>query len=280
MGYNPHKKFNKIIFNAPKDNRSIDQLARLLVFLFIYTSATRLERYAEMEKVKNEQPTVEVFENKIELFIDYFCEEKKIKDLRKESQAVWNACLIYVQKNVFSDRKKLKSTTLIDSNSGAIKTNYNAYDYELLNDICDIYIYMCMLYEKEVSVVGYSLLTGITQDMLYKWYDGVIKSSKVSQEIPKKLIRFREESLSDKLVTGARNPVGVIAVLNRQFGWQSPYTSDSNRQVQPLSVNELPKLGGASSDLSLTDGQTEEKTGINSVIDVVEEPSSLDAQGV
>lgn len=84
----------------------------------------------------------------------------------------------------------------------------------------------------------------------------------------------------DKLVTGARNPVGVIAVLNRQFGWQSPYTSDSNRQVQPLSVSELPRLGGASSDLSLTDGQTEEKTGINSVIDVVEEPSSLDAQGV
>lgn len=213
-----------------------------------------------MEKVKDEQPTAEVFENKIELFINYFCEEKKIKDLRKESQAVWNACLIYVQKNVFSDRKKLKSTTLIDSNSGAVKTNYNAYDYELLNGICDIYIYLCMLYEKEVSVVGYSLLTGITQDMLYKWYDGAIKSSKVSQEIPKKLIRFREESLSDKLVTGNKNPVGVIAVLNRQFGWQSPYTSDSNRQVQPLSANELPKLGGASSDLSLTDGQTEEKS--------------------
>lgn len=233
-----------------------------------------------MEKVKNEQPTVEVFENKIELFIDYFCEEKKIKDLRKESQAVWNACLIYVRKNVFSDRKKLKSTTLIDSNSGAVKTNYNAYDYELLNDICDIYIYLCMLYEKEVSVVGYSLLTGITQDMLYKWYDGVIKSSKVSQEIPKKLIRFREESLSDKLVTGNKNPVGVIAVLNRQFGWQSPYTSDSNRQVQPLSVNELPKLGGASSDLSLTDGQTEEKTGISNVIDAGEELQTLDTQGM
>ena len=233
-----------------------------------------------MEKVKDEQPTAEVFENKIELFINYFCEEKKIKDLRKESQAVWNACLIYVQKNAFSDRKKLKSTTLIDSTSGAVKTNYNAYDYELLNDICDIYIYMCMLYEKEVSVVGYSLLTGIKYNTLQEWRRRGEKSSQLSFAITEKLSQFREESLSDKLVTGNKNPVGVIAVLNRQFGWQSPYTSDSNRQVQPLSVNELPKLGGASSDLSLTDGQTEEKAEINSVIDVGEELQALDTQGM
>ena len=81
-------------------------------------------------------------------------------------------------------------------------------------------------------------------------------------------------------MTGNKNPVGVIAVLNRQFGWQSPYTSGSNRQVQPLSVSELPKLGGASSDLSLTDGQTEEKTEISNVIDVGEELQTLDTQGI
>lgn len=55
---------------------------------------------------------------------------------------------------------------------------------------------------------------------------------------------MREESLSNKLVDGKQNPVGTIAVLNRQFGWASPYTSDANRQKGALTAAELPKLGG------------------------------------
>ena len=64
-------------------------------------------------------------------------------------------------------------------------------------------------------------------------------------DIYKKLKEFREESLSNKLVTGNKNPVGVIAVLNRQYGWASPYTSDSNRQKTALTAAELPRLGGS-----------------------------------
>ena len=53
----------------------------------------------------------------------------------------------------------------------------------------------------------------------------------------------REESLSNKLADGKQNPVGVIAMLNRHYGWASPYTSDSNRQKQSLTAAELPQLG-------------------------------------
>jgi hypothetical protein len=55
---------------------------------------------------------------------------------------------------------------------------------------------------------------------------------------------MREESLSNKLVDGKQNPVGTIAVLNRQFGWASPYTSDANRNRSSLTAAELPKLNG------------------------------------
>ena len=102
---------------------------------------------------------------------------------------------------------------------------------------------MCMRYDKEVSVLGFSTLTGISDQTLYNWRDG--KGSGSSQkgiDIIQKLQHFREESLSNKLVSGKQNPVGTIAVLNRQFGWASPYTSDSNRQKQPLTAAELPKL--------------------------------------
>ena len=75
-------------------------------------------------------------------------------------------------------------------------------------------------------------------------------------EIHKKLSQFREESLSNKLVTGNKNPVGVIAVLNRQYGWASPYTSDSNRQKRSLTADELPKLGANNQQKALPDAKS------------------------
>ena len=56
---------------------------------------------------------------------------------------------------------------------------------------------------------------------------------------------MREESLSNKLADGKQNPVGVIAILNRQYGWASPYTADSNRYKKSLSDSELPILSNS-----------------------------------
>ena len=100
------------------------------------------------------------------------------------------------------------------------------------------------MYDKEVSVIGFCNLTGISQDCIYAWANDARKLSTSGNEVYKKLSQFREESLSNKLVTGNKNPVGVIAVLNRQYGWASPYTSDSNRQKRSLTADELPKLTG------------------------------------
>ena len=63
-------------------------------------------------------------------------------------------------------------------------------------------------------------------------------------EIYKKLHTERQESLSNKLADGKQNPVGVIAILNRHYGWSSPFTADSNRQKKALDAAELPRLDG------------------------------------
>ena len=60
--------------------------------------------------------------------------------------------------------------------------------------------------------------------------------------IYKKLHTERQESLSNKLADGKQNPVGGIAILNRHYGWASPYTADSNRQKKALDATELPRL--------------------------------------
>lgn len=56
---------------------------------------------------------------------------------------------------------------------------------------------------------------------------------------------MREESLSNKLVDGKQNPIGVIATLRRHYtGWDDKtiVQHESNKSV--LTAAELPKLNG------------------------------------
>ena len=124
-------------------------------------------------------------------------------------------------------------------------SNYNMYNYELLYNILEYYVYICNMYNKEVSIMGFSKLTKINTDTINEWGNCNNKLSSKSFVIYKKLSQEREESLSNKLADGKQNPVGVIAILNRQYGWASPYTSDSNRQKTALTATELPKLNSS-----------------------------------
>lgn len=202
-----------------------------------------------------DQQSIEIYDNEIMAQLNIFCEENGIEDMKKESQAVWNSALYYIYKHVFKGGV-LKSTVNYNLNSNKIPSNCNSYDYDKCMDVLNIYIYdLCMRYDKEVSVIGYTTLTGIPDSIIYNWRDGN-KLSSVASDIYKKLAKYREESLSDKLVTGNKNPVGVIAVLNRQFGWASPYTADSNRQKQVQTADQLPDLT-AQKTAELTDNLQE-----------------------
>ena len=210
-----------------------------------------------MEKVQWQDQTVELFENDIQMYLTMFCEENGIEYMKKENQSVWNSCLRYIYKHVFKNTDSLKQSNNIYNTNNPIPSNYNSYNYDTVLKVLDIYVFdMCMRYDKEVSIIGFSTLTGIDESIIYDWGNGESgKLSPLSSKIYKKLSQFREESLSNKLVTGNKNPVGVIAVLNRQYGWASPYTSDSNRQRKSISAEEirqlLPKACDSSSNCTM-----------------------------
>ena len=93
------------------------------------------------------------------------------------------------------------------------------------------------------SKIGFSILTGIDESIVYDWGNNVNKLSSESSKIYKKLNQFREESLSNKLATGNKNPVGILAILNRHYQWNMPGVSREQANKSALTAAELPQLG-------------------------------------
>ena len=60
-----------------------------------------------MDKVQGTENAIEVFENDIQMYLTMFCEENGIEDMKKESQSVWNAALMYIKRHVFNNNSVL-----------------------------------------------------------------------------------------------------------------------------------------------------------------------------
>ena len=230
-----------------------------------------------MEKVQGTENTIEIFENDIQMYLSMFCEENGIEDMTKEPQSRWNACLTYIQRHVFNNKDLLKQSNNIYNSNSIMDSNYNMYNYDVLYSILEYYIYLCNMYNKEVSSMGYSKLVGISNEIISMWGNDSNKLSSGSFEIYKKLNQEREESLSNKLADGKQNPVGVIAILNRQYGWASPYTSDSNRQRKSISAEEirqlLPKTVDSSSNCTIIES-------VQDAADQAKEPKNVENKGL
>lgn len=214
-----------------------------------------------MEKVQETAETPEVFQNDIEFYLSQFCQEHNIEDMTKEPQSRWNAALMYINKYVFSDKSILKLNNNINkSNTNCIMdSNFYMYDLEKLEYILYIYYYLCSVYDKECSIMGYSLLTGINYDTLMDWGADERKLSTKGFDIVQKLRLFREESLSNKLATGNKNPVGILAILNRHFAWNLPGVSRESTSKTALTAAEIRQ------QLSQNNAQLTDKQQINAI---------------
>lgn len=206
-----------------------------------------------IERIEEQAETFEVYANDIELYINLFCEDQGIEDLRKESQSVWNACLMYVQRHVFPDRQALKATeNSPEYVNNIMPSTCGAYNYDLLDTIANAYIYYCYMYDKEVSIQGFSKLLGIPKTVIDLWGTD-LRLSKKSINIYKKLIAEREESLSAKLASGKSNPVGILSILNHWYNWNLPGVTREQSTRTALTAAELPRLDSQKAPEALPD---------------------------
>lgn len=184
----------------------------------------------EAQAMGTAEEKAEVYNNAIEEATSQYCIDHNLdkKDLYTMDQSRWNSVLMYIYQYAFKP---------IDTDKRQYNehSNINYSDIELLKSVCNIYINLCYEYSKEISILGFSKLTGINPDTIYTWgkEEGL---SRGTSDIYKNLNREREESLSVRLVSGKGNPVGILGILNRHYGWNmgQPRGQDGRQKAPDL----------------------------------------------
>lgn len=153
----------------------------------------------------------------------------------------WNAVLIYIYNHVF---KKAA-----DPHNNSRKSIIKYSDIQFLNSLCDYYIYICLSNNKDVSVNGFSYLTGIPLCTLNRWKnrnsreymyidtytDSIVENSTIDRyikafpdhnvlkisnnaysSITEKLSAAREHTLTDLALDGS---VMSLAIGKIEYGW-------------------------------------------------------------
>lgn len=189
----------------------------------------------KMERVQGTIQSAEVYENDIDLYLHQYCidHELETKDLYTFDQSRWNSVLLYIYKHVFKPTPDNKPNYKYNG-----KSNIDYSNKGLLENVCDIYINLCYEYSKEVSIMGFSKLTGIPKETLYEWLRNG-ETERGASDLVKKLSDEREESLSVRLVSGKGNPVGILGVLNRHYGWNMGQPRGQEQKQQAPNIPQM-----------------------------------------
>ena len=176
----------------------------------------------------------------VDNLISEFVEVYNLPGPTELTQNTWSACLMYIRDHFF----KVDGYRILMR-----EDNRSIYDTEKLWQVLDRYIYLCQLYDKEVSVMGFTYLTGVKKDIIYQWASdsetyrhGYNKLNDAPYDFAKTLIEANEASLSNILVTGKRNAVAILGALNHRHAWNMPGVRNDG-QNRALTAKELPKLG-------------------------------------
>lgn len=189
-------------------------------------------RTVEGERMQTTEELVQSYYGSIKQGIQQYCIDHGIepKDIYSFDQSRWNSVLLSVYRYTFKPTPEEKKTNRYNENS---RIDYN--NKELIDSICNIYISLCYEYSKEVSIMGFCKLTGIDTETVYNWAKDE-NTQRGSFGVAQKLKAEREESLSNRLFSNKGNPVGILGILNRHYGWNmgQPRGQDQRQKAPDL----------------------------------------------
>lgn len=188
----------------------------------------------------------------IKYYIEEACIEYGIESPTKATQPQFNALLTYAGRRMFKG-----SQALLDKTKGykPLEDKYNSgslvsrampihYDIDKLYILLKVYIYLCDMYDKAITLRGFGSIGNISFRTIWVWEDSSKRLSNEYNLFTKAVKKLREESLSDILTTGKRQPIGIITVLNHEYNWASPTMARDTGQTRIATAEELPSLKG------------------------------------
>lgn len=199
--------------------------------------------------IATEKKPIAFFQKEIPLAFESACKNFGYTDPESMTQSNFNACLMFISDTVIQKYCLKKPVTdIVYSNS--------SYDIDLLNGLLDIYISLCYRYSKMISVYGFCLLCNIQLQVLTQWESDITKSiTPENKQLVKRLQAAAEESKRSLLIEKGRNPVGVLALLNHDNGYNLPGVSKETSAPR-LSAREIREKMGLLSDKSNSETDT------------------------
>ena len=157
----------------------------------------------------------EIYENKIMVLADEYIDSLPDPESINNNPSLFTGMIKYIYKHLFRPHKNDK--VLYNSNS-VLDTG----DIELLDNIWNIYTELCYRYNKRPTLLNFSLLVGIGNDVFNSWIRGEYRAGEngASSEHSRTVKKWLAECESS-LVDGAteRNSVGCIFALKANYGY-------------------------------------------------------------
>lgn len=180
--------------------------------------------------------------DKIFNYFKDFCMAQNIQDMRKEPQNIFRAALKYIQFNVFHDTDNLKRKIDTWDNFVEYKGRYN---FRYLLDIYNIYENICLVNNKEISMLDYCYFTGLKYgkivDWNYKYNKGVLEE--LSPDC-KELVQNIRTSKEATIEGNGKADLITMAKLNHYYDWNVQGIKSDSSDNKALSISELrQKLG-------------------------------------
>ena len=187
-----------------------------------------------------EQMAVADIYKQIELFA-YNHNVDGLNGLNDCKTGVFNNILADVCDNVFKPLKLLKVTNCIN----------NKYDIDKLNIIYNIYIDLCIEYDKMISINGLSGFIGIDIYCANDYMNDQYFSAELKRWLSEKIknIEQKDAERIQARATDSKQPILNIAYANFRHGWNGTIKANEIKST-------VKTLTDIRSNLSLTDGQT------------------------
>ena len=157
----------------------------------------------------------EIYETKIHEFADEYINTLSDPESINNNPSLFTGMIKYIYKYLFKPKRNDK--VLYNSNS-VLDTG----DIELLDNIWNIYTELCYRYNKRPTLLNFSLLVGIGNDVFNSWIRGEYRAGENGASSPHcQTAKKWKAECESSLVDGAteRNSVGCIFALKANYGY-------------------------------------------------------------